>query len=114
LCFKALGALNAYNFYMGSSFDKRATLRDDLERSRLDFIRTDLQVCLTLASIATTEFDLGNREHAARTTASAEKGYCTLLRYFSQAKALTPEANKELQLTFKRLRERLDWLQRPR
>ncbi len=68
------------------------------ERSRLNFIRTDLQVCL--ASIAATEFDLGNREHAARTIASAEKGYTTLLRFFSQAKALTPEEGKELQLTF--------------
>ena len=89
-------------------------LRDDFERSRLDFIRTDLQVCLTLASIAATEFDLGNREHAARTIASAEKGYSSLLRFFSQAKNLAPEAKKELQLTLKRLRERLDRLQQRR
>jgi len=97
---------------MGSAFDKWLALRDDIERSRLTFIRTDLQVCLTLASIAGTEYDLGNREHAARTIASAENGYATLLRFFSQAKALTPEANKELRLTFEQLRERLDWLQR--
>jgi len=107
----ALGALNTYNLDMGSAFDRWVTLRDDIERSRLDFIRTDLQVCLTLASVAGTAYDLGNRAHAARTIASAENGYTTLLRFFSQAKALTPEANKELQLTFKRLRERLDGLQ---
>ena len=103
---------NAYNRYMGSAFDRWVTLRDDIERSRLDFIRTDLQVCLTLASLAGTEYCLGNREHAARTTASAEKGYSTLLRYFSQAKRLTSKERKELQLTFARLRERLDLLQR--
>jgi hypothetical protein len=87
------------------------TLRDDIERVRLEFIRADLQVCLTLASVAETKYDLGNREPAKRTIASAEKGYSTLLRFFSQAKNLTPEAKEEIRLTFKRLRERLDGLQ---
>ena len=92
---------------MGSVFDRWVTLRDDIEQSRLDFIRIDLQVCLTLASIAETKYDMGNREHAARTIASVEKGYATLLRFFSQAKRISPEERKELQLAF----ERLDLLQ---
>jgi hypothetical protein len=103
---------NVYNWYMGSPFDRWITLRDDFERVRLDFIRTDLQVCLTLADLAGTEYDIGNREHAARTIASAEKGYTTLLRFFSQAKRLTSEERMGLRLTFARLRERLDLLQR--
>jgi hypothetical protein len=95
-------------------FDEWLSLRDDIERARLDFIRTDLKMCLTLASLAETEYDCGNREHAARTIASAEKGYSDMLRYFSQAKNPAPEARKELQSTFKRLRERLDGLQQRR
>jgi hypothetical protein len=47
-----------------------------------------------------------------RTLASAEKGYSDMLRYFSQAKNLTAEVEKELQSMFKQLRERLDGLQR--
>jgi hypothetical protein len=101
----------ADNVNVRGLFHERLRLRDDIERVRLDFIRTDLQVCLTLASLAGTEYDCGNREHAERTTASAEKGYADMLRYFSQAKNPTPEARKELQSTFKRLRERLDGLQ---
>jgi hypothetical protein len=77
-----------------------------------DFIRTDLQVCITLAWVAETAYDSGNPERAARVIATAEKGYSTLLRFFSRTKHLTPEAREELQLTFNRLRERLDGLQR--
>ena len=97
---------------MCRSFDQWVTLRDDVDRVRVDFIRADLQVCLSLASIADTEYDLGNREHAARTTANAEKGYSAMLRYFSQAKNLAPCTEAELQFTLHRLRERLDRLQR--
>jgi hypothetical protein len=97
---------------MGSAFYRWMTLRDNIERSRLDFVRIDLQVCFTLASIAETKYDMGKREQAAGTIASAENGYYNLLRYFSQAKRITSEERKELQLTFARLRERLDLLQR--
>jgi hypothetical protein len=99
---------------VGDLFHEWLRLRDDIERVRLDFIRADLQVCLTLTNVAETKYDLGNWEQAARPIASAEKGYSTLLRLFSQAKHLTPEAKKELQLAFKRLRERLDGLQQRR
>jgi hypothetical protein len=96
---------------MGSPIDRWVTLRNDIDRVRLEFIRGDLQVCLTLASLADTEHNLDNREHAAKTVASAEKGYSDMLRYFSQAKNLAPGAKIELQSTFQRLRERLDRLQ---
>jgi hypothetical protein len=72
----------------------------------------DLRVCLTLAAVAETAYSVGNLEHAARTIASAEKGHSDMLRYYSQAKNPTLEARKELQLTFERLRERLDGLKR--
>jgi len=92
---------------MGAPLDRRVTLRDDVEQARLDLIRTDLWVCLTLASVAETEYDLGNWEHAARTIATAEKGYSTLLRFFSQMEGPTPEVERELWSKFIQLGERL-------
>ena len=88
------------------------SLCDEIEQSRLDFIRTDLGVCPTFATVAATAYSMGHREHAERTLARAEKGYSDMLRYFSQAKGLTPEIEKELQSKFKHLRERLDEVQR--
>jgi uncharacterized coiled-coil DUF342 family protein len=55
---------------------------------------------------------MGHLEHAARTIASAEKGYSDMLRYFSQTTGLTAEVERELWSKFKQLRERLDGLQR--
>jgi hypothetical protein len=101
-----------YNLRTGSPSDRWVTLRDDTAQVCRDFIRTDLQVCITLTWVAETAYDSGNREHAAKAIAKAEKGYSDLLRFFSRTKHLTPEAREELQWTFKRLRERLDGLQR--
>ena len=89
-------------------------LRDEIEQARLDFIRTDLGVCLTLATVAETAYSMGHREHAERTLASAEKGYSDMLRFFSQARGMTAKVEKELQSTFKQVRERLDGLHRLR
>ena len=79
---------------MGSPFDRRVTLRDDVEQVRLDLIRTDLDLCLTFATVAETAYSMGNRERAVRTIAAAEKGYSDMLRLFSQARNLTPEVAK--------------------
>jgi hypothetical protein len=73
-----------------------------------------LDLCLTFATVAETAMSMGHREHAERTLASAEKGYSDMLRYFTQAKGMTAEVEKELQSKFKQLRERLDGLQRLR
>ena len=84
------------------------------EQSRLNFIRTDLGVCLTLATVAEGAYSIGHGERAERSLASAEKGYSDMLRYFSQAKGMRAEVEEELQSKFKQLRERLDGLQRLR
>jgi hypothetical protein len=97
---------------VGNPFHENLRLRAETDRALLDFIRTDLSVCLTFATIVESEFNMGHREHAERTIASAEHGYSTLLRFFSKAKRLTPEIEQELQSKFKELRERLDGLQR--
>ena len=97
---------------MGDLFHENLRIRDEIERARVDFIRTDLGVCMTFATVAETAYSMGHREHAERTLASAEKGYSDMLRYFSQATGLTVEVEKEVQSKFKQLRERLDGLRR--
>jgi hypothetical protein len=97
---------------VGDLFHENLRLRDEIEQARVDFIRTDLGVCMTFATVAETAYSMGHREHAERTLASAEKGYSDMLRYFSQATGMTVEVEKELQSKFKQLRERLDGLQR--
>ena len=97
---------------MDDLFHENLRLRTLTEQARLDLIRTDLGVCLTFAAVAETAYSMGHREHAKRTIASAEKGYSDMQRYFSQAKRMTPEVEKELQSKFKQLRQRLDGLRR--
>jgi hypothetical protein len=97
---------------VGGLFLESLRIQHETDQARLDFIRTDLELCLTFATVAQTAYRMGHREHAERAIASAEEGYSTLLRFFSLEKNLTPEARNELQLKFKSLRERLDELQR--
>ena len=96
---------------MSDPFHEYLRLRAETEQARLDFIRTDLGVCLTFATVAETAYSMGHREHAERTLASAEKGYSDMLRFFLRANGLTAEVEEELQSKFKQLRERLDGLQ---
>ena len=105
--------VSPYNLYVRDLFHEW-TIRDDIERSRLDFIRTDLGVCLTLATVAETAYSMGHREHANRSLASAEKGYSDMRRYFSQAKGMTAAVESELWSKFQQLRDRLDGLQQRR
>jgi hypothetical protein len=80
--------------------------------ARLDFIWSDLDVLLTFATIAEAEYRMGNREHAERTLANAEKGYTDMLSYFAKATGLTSGIDPDFQSKFKQVRERLDGLRR--
>jgi hypothetical protein len=91
---------------------KWLVLRTEFEQSRLDFIRTDLQVCLTFAAVAERSFNMGHRKNAERNLANAEKGYSDMFRFFGQATGITTEIEEEIQSKFQLLRDRLDGLQR--
>jgi hypothetical protein len=97
-----------------SLFNESLKLRAETEQARLDFIWTDLDVCMTFATVVESEYNMGNHEHAERTLAEAEKGYSDMNRFFSQAKGLTPEAEARFQSKFKQVRERLDGLRQRR
>ena len=89
-------------------------LRAETEKARIALIRTDLDLCLTFARVAETAISMGHREHAERTIATAEKGYSDMIQYFHKATGMTAEVESEFQSKFRRLRERLDGLQRLR
>jgi len=84
----------------------------EFEQSRLDFIRVDLELCLTFAAIADRSFRMGHRKNAERNLANAEKGYSDMSHFFSQATGITEQIEMELQSKFKLLRDRLDGLKR--
>ena len=97
---------------MTDQFEESLRIQNEAEQARLDLIWTDLDVILTLASVAETEYQMGNQAHAEQTLASAEKGYSEMLRYFSLAKGVTPEIAGKTESKFKDVRERLDRLRR--
>ena len=97
---------------MGDLFSENRRPRAEIEQSRLDLIKTDLDLCLTFATVVETAMSMGHREHAERALAKAEKGYSDMLRFFSRVRNLTPEVESELESLFKQLRERLDGLNR--
>jgi hypothetical protein len=97
---------------VGDPFQESLRIRAKTEQARLDFIRTDLDLCMTFATVAETAYRMGHRAHAEQTLASAEKGYSDMLRYFQKATGMTAGVESELQSKFRRLRERLDGLQR--
>lgn len=99
---------------MGDSFQENLRLRAENDQALLDFIRTDLDLCLVFATVAETAYSMDHRAHAERNIANAEKGYSDMLRYFLRARGKTPEVEKELQSKFNQLRERLDGLQQGR
>jgi hypothetical protein len=91
--------------------DQPLRRRPEIGSAGLEFIKTDLEVCLTFATVAETAFSMGHRENAERALAIAEKGYSDMLRIVSQAR-MADEVEKDLQARLKQLRERLDGLRR--
>jgi hypothetical protein len=79
---------------------------------RFDFIRTDLELCLTFATLADRSFKMGHWKNAERNLANAEKGYSDMSCFFSRATGIAAEIEQEIQSKFKLLRDRLDDLQR--
>jgi hypothetical protein len=99
---------------VGDSFHEILKLRVETNQALLDFIRTDLDLCLVFATVAETAYSMDHRAHAERNIANAEKGYSDMLRYFLRARGKTAAVESELQSKFTQLRDRLDGLQQRR
>jgi hypothetical protein len=97
---------------VADAYDVFRKLRAEIEQSRFDFIRKDVEMCLTFAAVAEIAHNMGQRDPAERSLAKAEKRYSDMLRSFPQATGVPGEVEKELQSKFRQVRERLDGLQR--
>jgi hypothetical protein len=93
---------------------------DDLaaqtDQRRIEFLRTDLDLCFTIASLAETEFDLGHTDAAEWSARNLEKDYATFRRFLSDpkhAKHITDEERRELTARLERLRAKLDGIGNP-
>src|ERR1051325_7575758 len=103
----------AYAVGVSDRSGNRPDLQARTDQNRVDFLRTDLDLCFTFANVAETEYGLGGREAGDRSLADAEKGYGTIQRFLSDpkhAKRLTDEEQRELTARLARLRARLDQL----
>jgi len=58
-----------YDWDVRDPFPKWSDLQEQTERVRLNFLKTELDVCFTLAAVVETEYRMGNWEHAERTLA---------------------------------------------
>lgn len=88
-------------------------LKAESERSRIDFLRVELETCFGFAHVAEAEQARGEPEHAAKALADAEKGYAVMARFMSDpkhAKYISEEERAELTAGMERLRATLDKL----
>ena len=79
------------------------------ERTRYEFLTTDLEVCFTFAKVVEAKIGSNDREAAERALVKAERGYDTILRFLVDIR--NSEYRKEIETKLNRLRSSLDALQ---
>lgn len=87
-------------------------LQAEANRRRIEFLRTELEMSFTLASVAEVEQERGEL-HAAQALRDAETGYATMVRFMSDPKHfhhMTEQERMELAAGLERLRAKLDSL----
>ena len=97
---------------MSTPFDQFAKCQAESNEHRLDFIKTELLLCVTFSTIAARKYETGNQE-SAKSMANAEKAYETVSHFLSDpkhSKHLTGEERRDITAELERLRERLDRL----
>src|SRR5262245_60240399 len=92
-----------------------AKLQERTDRNRIDFLRTELDLCTTLVGLAKTQYAAGDRERAGRLRGEAQRGYATLQHFLNDPKHsrhLTDAQMREFTDDATVLHERLDELTR--
>lgn len=88
------------------AFDDSAHIQAETEQLRLDFIRTELETCRTFASLAATEFRIGDREAAQHCIRESERAADTAIRFLPRVTCA--EKRREFEKKVRDLRETLD------
>jgi hypothetical protein len=78
------------------------------ERTRYEFLTTDLEVCFTLAKLVEQQIRLNNPEVAKRALVKAERGYDTIRRFLTDVR--NSEHRKKIEMKLNQLRTSLDAL----
>ena len=79
------------------------------ERTRYEFLTTDLGVCFTLAKLVEERIRLNDREVAKQALVKAERGYDTIRRFLTDVR--NAEHRKEIETKLNQLRTSLDALE---
>ena len=98
---------------MSTPSDPYANLRADLDRHRVEFMKSELALCFTFSTIAARRYETGDQESAKKSMANAEKAYQTVILFLSDpkhSKHLTGEESQDITAELERLRDRLDGL----
>ena len=78
------------------------------EKTRYEFLITELEVCFTLAKLVEQQIRLNNLEVAKRALVKAERGYDTIRRFLTEVR--NSEHRKEIEAKLNQLRISLDTL----
>lgn len=95
---------------MGDPARRFEDLTATTERSRYDFLTTELKLSFTLARLVETEIGIGELEGAKRAIGKAELGFQTASRFLHDLK--NDEQRHEIQSQLHQLRATLDGLHR--
>ena len=98
---------------MSTPSDPHANLKANLDRHRVEFMKSELALCFTFSTIAARRYETGDEESAKKSLANAEKAYETVILFLSDpkhSKHLTAEESQDITAELERLRERLDGL----
>jgi hypothetical protein len=78
------------------------------ERTRYEFLTTDLEVCFTLAKLVEERIRLNDRDVAKQALVKAERGYDTIRRFLTDVR--NTEHRNEMETKLNQLRISLDTL----
>ena len=98
---------------MNTRSDPYPNRQADVDRHRVEFMKSELTLCFTFSSIAARRYESGDQESATKSMANAEKAYETVIQFLSDpkhSKHLTAEESQDITIELERLRDRLDGL----
>src|SRR5438874_13758591 len=96
---------------MSTPSNPHVNLKANLDRHRVEFMKSELALCFTFSTIAARRYETGHEESAAKSMANAERAYETVIQFLSDpkhSKHVTGEQTQHITVELKRLRGRLD------
>jgi hypothetical protein len=96
---------------MSSSSDPFAKVQAESDSHRVEFLKIELSLCFTFATIAARRYETGNQESARSSLVKAEKAYETVILFLSDpkhSKNMTDEEIRNLTAELESLHDKLE------